>query len=146
LSALLIWEAGDESEGRTLYACDDLSRREPHGVIFPISTLSFTSTPWPCQIGPLAIRWYALAYVAGILLGWRYAVAWCKQSPAVGRPDPDRHAGPDRRPGAVDHPRHHPRRPLGYILFYDTRPAAGCGPTRWRSFKVWDGGMSSTAA
>jgi phosphatidylglycerol---prolipoprotein diacylglyceryl transferase len=27
------------------------------------------------QIGPLAIRWYALAYIAGILLGWRYAVA-----------------------------------------------------------------------
>jgi phosphatidylglycerol:prolipoprotein diacylglycerol transferase len=24
------------------------------------------------QIGPIAIRWYALAYVAGILLGWRY--------------------------------------------------------------------------
>lgn len=24
------------------------------------------------QIGPLAIRWYALAYVAGILLGWWY--------------------------------------------------------------------------
>jgi phosphatidylglycerol---prolipoprotein diacylglyceryl transferase len=27
------------------------------------------------QIGPLAIRWYALAYVAGILLGWRYAAS-----------------------------------------------------------------------
>ena len=26
------------------------------------------------HIGPFAIRWYALAYVAGILLGWRYAV------------------------------------------------------------------------
>jgi phosphatidylglycerol:prolipoprotein diacylglycerol transferase len=26
------------------------------------------------SIGPLPIRWYALAYVAGILLGWRYAV------------------------------------------------------------------------
>jgi phosphatidylglycerol:prolipoprotein diacylglycerol transferase len=26
------------------------------------------------HLGPLAIRWYALAYVAGILLGWRYAV------------------------------------------------------------------------
>ncbi len=26
------------------------------------------------QLGPLAIRWYALAYVAGILLGWRYGV------------------------------------------------------------------------
>jgi phosphatidylglycerol:prolipoprotein diacylglycerol transferase len=25
------------------------------------------------HIGPFAIRWYALAYVAGILLGWRYA-------------------------------------------------------------------------
>jgi phosphatidylglycerol---prolipoprotein diacylglyceryl transferase len=30
------------------------------------------------QIGPIAIRWYALAYVAGILLGWRYAVAMLK--------------------------------------------------------------------
>jgi phosphatidylglycerol:prolipoprotein diacylglycerol transferase len=30
--------------------------------------------PVAIQIGPLAIRWYALAYVAGILLGWRYAI------------------------------------------------------------------------
>jgi phosphatidylglycerol:prolipoprotein diacylglycerol transferase len=27
------------------------------------------------HLGPIAIRWYALAYIAGILLGWRYAVA-----------------------------------------------------------------------
>jgi len=26
------------------------------------------------HIGPIAIRWYALGYVGGILLGWRYAV------------------------------------------------------------------------
>ena len=26
------------------------------------------------HLGPIAIRWYALAYVAGILLGWRYGV------------------------------------------------------------------------
>ena len=26
------------------------------------------------QIGPLAIRWYALAYIAGLVLGWRYMV------------------------------------------------------------------------
>lgn len=26
------------------------------------------------EIGPIAIRWYALAYIAGILLGWRYAL------------------------------------------------------------------------
>ena len=25
------------------------------------------------EIGPFAIRWYALAYVVGILIGWRYA-------------------------------------------------------------------------
>lgn len=29
--------------------------------------------PIAVQIGPVAIRWYALAYVAGILLGWWYA-------------------------------------------------------------------------
>lgn len=28
--------------------------------------------PVALQLGPLAIRWYALAYVAGILLGWRH--------------------------------------------------------------------------
>src|SRR3546814_18778136 len=28
--------------------------------------------PVAVQLGPLAIRWYALAYVAGILLGWWY--------------------------------------------------------------------------
>jgi phosphatidylglycerol:prolipoprotein diacylglycerol transferase len=27
------------------------------------------------HLGPLAIRWYALAYIAGILLGWRYGVS-----------------------------------------------------------------------
>lgn len=26
------------------------------------------------HLGPLAVRWYALAYIAGILLGWRYCV------------------------------------------------------------------------
>jgi len=32
------------------------------------------------QIGPFAIRWYALAYVATILLGWRYAVGLVKNA------------------------------------------------------------------
>ena len=31
------------------------------------------------QIGPFAIRWYALAYVAGILLGWRYVAGLMKK-------------------------------------------------------------------
>lgn len=32
------------------------------------------------QIGPFAIRWYALGYVAGILLGWRYAAGLVKNA------------------------------------------------------------------
>jgi phosphatidylglycerol---prolipoprotein diacylglyceryl transferase len=36
--------------------------------------------PVAIEIGPLAIRWYALAYIAGIVLGWRYALY------LVGRP------------------------------------------------------------
>ena len=32
------------------------------------------------SIGPLPIRWYALAYVAGILVGWRYAVGLVRDS------------------------------------------------------------------
>ena len=35
------------------------------------------------EIGPLAIRWYALAYIAGILLGWRYAIVLARSSPGV---------------------------------------------------------------
>jgi phosphatidylglycerol:prolipoprotein diacylglycerol transferase len=31
--------------------------------------------PVALQIGPVAIRWYALAYITGILGGWRYAMA-----------------------------------------------------------------------
>jgi phosphatidylglycerol:prolipoprotein diacylglycerol transferase len=27
------------------------------------------------QIGPFAIRWYALAYIVGLVIGWRYCVA-----------------------------------------------------------------------
>ncbi|MFQ5985412.1 MAG: prolipoprotein diacylglyceryl transferase [Alphaproteobacteria bacterium] len=34
------------------------------------------------DIGPFAIRWYALAYVLGLFLGWRYIKALVKQSPA----------------------------------------------------------------
>ena len=30
------------------------------------------------HIGPIAIRWYALAYIAGIILGWRYGVSLCR--------------------------------------------------------------------
>ena len=42
------------------------------------ATLFLATLPFPridpnlLEIGPFAIRWYALAYIAGLLLGWRY--------------------------------------------------------------------------
>lgn len=33
--------------------------------------------PVAISIGPLAIRWYALAYLIGFILGWRYAMRLC---------------------------------------------------------------------
>jgi phosphatidylglycerol:prolipoprotein diacylglycerol transferase len=55
----------------------------------------FLALPFPVfdpvavQVGPLAIRWYALAYIAGILLGWWYA-RWLvgRDSLWGGRPRP----------------------------------------------------------
>ena len=47
-------------------------------------------------LGPFAIRWYALAYIAGILLGWRYCVAlvrnpklWGGRRPTLSPPQID---------------------------------------------------------
>lgn len=37
--------------------------------------------PVALQLGPLTIHWYGLAYVAGILLGWRYAIWLIKKQP-----------------------------------------------------------------
>ena len=35
------------------------------------------------SVGPLAIRWYALAYVVGLLIGWRYCLWIASQAPKV---------------------------------------------------------------
>ncbi|MGH6892304.1 MAG: prolipoprotein diacylglyceryl transferase [Dongiaceae bacterium] len=37
--------------------------------------------PVALQIGPIAIRWYALAYIAGILLAWRYCLRQAQRPP-----------------------------------------------------------------
>jgi phosphatidylglycerol---prolipoprotein diacylglyceryl transferase len=85
------------------------------------------------EIGPFAIRWYALAYIFGLLLGWRYAV-WLNKRPP--------HAAFTRdiddflvwaTLGVVLGGR------LGYVLFYKTNyylenPLA--------ILQVWHGGMS----
>lgn len=38
-------------------------------------------SPIALEIGPIAIRWYALAYLAGIIIGWRYCMALAKRLP-----------------------------------------------------------------
>ncbi|WP_204270881.1 prolipoprotein diacylglyceryl transferase family protein, partial [Escherichia coli] len=37
----------------------------------PVSAIMFPAfDPVLIQVGPFAIRWYALAYIAGFFLGW----------------------------------------------------------------------------
>ncbi len=38
-------------------------------------------SPIALELGPIAIRWYALAYLAGIIIGWRYCMAMAKRLP-----------------------------------------------------------------
>ncbi len=45
--------------------------------------------PIAIQIGPLAIRWYALAYLGGFLLGWKYALHFCRLDQNRFRPTTD---------------------------------------------------------
>jgi phosphatidylglycerol---prolipoprotein diacylglyceryl transferase len=45
--------------------------------------------PVAVEIGPIAIRWYALAYIAGILLGWRYLLQFNRWHPVMERRDID---------------------------------------------------------
>ncbi len=37
--------------------------------------------PVAIEIGPLVVRWYALAYIVGLIIGWKYAV-WLNRRPA----------------------------------------------------------------
>jgi phosphatidylglycerol:prolipoprotein diacylglycerol transferase len=102
-------------------------------VIFP------EFDPVLVHVGPLAIRWYALAYVAGILLGWRYVVGltrndalWRGSAPAATALQVD-----DLvlwvTLGIILGGR------IGYVLFYDFQSMMA-DPTE--IVKVWHGGMS----
>ncbi len=91
------------------------------------------------SIGPLAVHWYGLAYVVGILLGWRYArrIAatdrlWAAQKPAMSPTDIDDFLLWGAI-GIVLGGR------LGYILFYDY---AAFAANPLRLIEIWNGGMS----
>ncbi len=91
------------------------------------------------HIGPIAIRWYALAYMAGILLGWRYIAGlvnaerlWARRGPIATTLQID-----DLilwiTLGIIVGGR------LGHVLFY-TPQLIWTDPIE--IFKTWKGGMS----
>lgn len=89
--------------------------------------------PVALAIGPLQIRWYALSYLAGFLLGWRYVISLSKHIP--GRPD--KSDIDDFVPWAVAGVILGGR--IGYVLFYNL-PLYLDAP--WEALKIWQGGMS----
>ena len=96
------------------------------------------------SIGPLDIRWYALAYVAGIVLGWWYANRLARNN-AVWKPGkpPVTSLQLDDLVlwitlGIILGGR------FGYALFYKPSLYAQliAGPDNLALFRLWDGGMS----
>lgn len=85
------------------------------------------------QWGPLAIRWYSLAYIVGLLAGWRYIRALARKTPQA----PEAHDIDDFLTWAILGVVIGGR--LGYVLFYKfgyylDNPLA--------ILQVWKGGMS----
>jgi phosphatidylglycerol:prolipoprotein diacylglycerol transferase len=105
----------------------------------PFFVLPFpTFDPVLVAIGPFAIRWYALAYIFGILLGWLYARALIRNERYWSGPAPLTVAEFDDFVlwvtfGIIVGGR------LGYVLFYN--PAHFLGHP-FEILQVWQGGMS----
>ena len=96
-------------------------------------------------LGPFSVRWYAMAYIAGILIGWRYAAGLVRNARVwAGRAPPVTTLQIDDlvlwlTVGVILGGR------LGYVLFYmlplaDQRAALAADPLE--VIKVWQGGMS----
>ena len=90
------------------------------------------------QIGPFAIRWYALAYIVGILLGWLYARAIIRNEKLWGGPAPMTVADYDDfivwvTLGVILGGR------IGYVLFYNPGYFA---EHPLEALQLWKGGMS----
>jgi phosphatidylglycerol---prolipoprotein diacylglyceryl transferase len=97
------------------------------------------------QVGPFALRWYALAYVAGIMLGWRYGVGLVRNAKLWGPRKPTATVAQIDdlilwiTAGVIVGGR------LGYELFYALpSPAerAYLFTHPWEIFEIWHGGMS----
>ncbi|HEY8289509.1 MAG TPA: prolipoprotein diacylglyceryl transferase [Acetobacteraceae bacterium] len=85
------------------------------------------------QIGPFGIRWYALAYIVGLVLGWRLLRHLVRLPPAVATPLQADDFLTWATLGVVLGGR------LGYVLFY--QPSVYLAHPGM-IFAVWEGGMS----
>jgi phosphatidylglycerol:prolipoprotein diacylglycerol transferase len=90
------------------------------------------------HLGPFAIRWYALAYIVGILAGWVYARALVRWRDAWGGPSPITALDFDDfivwvTVGIILGGR------TGYVLFYNPQYFAA---HPLEAFELWKGGMS----
>jgi len=85
------------------------------------------------QFGPFAIRWYALAYIAGLVLGWRLVRRLVTQDPRVATPTQVDDFLTWATLGVVLGGR------LGYVLFY--QPSVYLAHPGM-ILAVWEGGMS----
>ncbi|HEX9490183.1 MAG TPA: prolipoprotein diacylglyceryl transferase [Stellaceae bacterium] len=100
-----------------------------HPEIFSIGPFAIGN--W--SLGPFAVRWYALAYIAGLILGWRYCLAIAKRPPQVARPQDVDDFLVWATIGVVLGGR------IGYILFYNFDQYAA-HPIEM--LYLWRGGMS----
>lgn len=89
--------------------------------------------PVVVHLGPLSIHWYALAYITGLVLGWRLMRHLVLRSPEVATPLNVDDFLTWATLGVVLGGR------LGYVLFY--QPGYYFAHPR-AIFEVWDGGMS----
>jgi phosphatidylglycerol---prolipoprotein diacylglyceryl transferase len=106
-------------------------------LILPILTFPHID-PVLISIGPLAVRWYALAYIVGIIAGWFYARAIIASPKLWGGPAPLTVADYDDfivwiTLGIILGGR------IGYVLFYNF-PHFSQHPIE--IFQLWNGGMS----
>jgi phosphatidylglycerol:prolipoprotein diacylglycerol transferase len=101
-------------------------------VILPV--IAFPAIdPVALEIGPFALRWYALAYIAGIVLGWLLARRLAALAPVAASREQVDDAITWVTLGIILGGR------LGYVLFY--RPGHYV-TAPWEALYVWQGGMS----
>ena len=108
-------------------------------ITFPNIDPAALTIPPIFGFGPFHLRWYALAYIVGLVLGWRWMVwlirrdkLWAPGRPAMSVPQADDFLFWATL-GVILGGR------LGYVLFYKTNML-------WTApleiFQIWQGGMS----